>query len=624
MAATFLDLFYAKVVILQGLLDPAGAAAGLRAVDAGQASDLLDLLARTRGLTPEQRARIERVARRCLFLKGESVYLKLLRERGAVPEDRLRGVMWAVRDHASGRDVRMGELLAREGVLAAALDQELDAAAQAALERDNAGVTEKYRAAAYAGIERNSQTVADVLQALEQAGWPTAGPPPAPAPPPAPLPADETEGTRELAGGAPAFPPELARTGLDEKYVVLRKLGEGGMGAVYLAYEKDDAARERPMALKVVLDMAKSSDAAARFKREILATSMCAHENIIEIHDAAETADGSFYMAMECIDGEQLDEALKREGPLDLRRVVDLTEQALQGLEAIHQSNIVHRDIKPQNFRIWRDKAGRERLKIMDFGIARVLDAEDSGAGDQFYTTMAGKITGSPAYIAPESITEPTVDGRADLYSLGVTIYRIATGRLPFVAKEASEFLPMHLYQKPPLLREGRPDAPEPLERLVAWLLEKLPSRRPQTATEALALLRAEVRPVFDGGAPATPAAPQAVEAGGGFEATSAGQDAPIVVPGAADYGAAEVTAPHPPPVGDLAAPPPPAPLEAPPPPPPLFPEPAPGQVETVDETPLPGAHPAGGKGALIAVVAVFVVLLVVGGAAIAWFATRT
>ena len=113
-----------------------------------------------------------------------------------------------------------------------------------------------------------------------------------------------------------------------DRYETLKRLGEGGMGAVYLAYAKDDPQRERPVALKVVLDIAKSKDAAARFKREILATSMCAHENIIEIYDAAETDDGSFYMAMECIEGEQLDELMKREGPVSVPRTVEFMDQA--------------------------------------------------------------------------------------------------------------------------------------------------------------------------------------------------------------------------------------------------------------------------------------------------------
>ncbi|MBX3471895.1 MAG: protein kinase [Planctomycetes bacterium] len=582
MATTFLDLFVAKVAIQMGLLDPPGACAALRAVDLTP-SGLVEHLTSRLAVDPARARVVERHARRCLFLKGEALYLRFLRERGWVDDERLKPLLWQVRAHPSdGRDVRLGALLVQQGLISAEQDQAVAVQAGEALERDNQAVTARYRERGYVGVEQNSQSVAEVIaaEAAAQAPAPAAAPSEAAGTRTQILAADVAAGLRpissdrqpalarpaaagpELMGDlglsrdAPGqavalapeenttelrvrpadvlddtakFPaPELARTGLDEKYKVSRKLGEGGMGAVYLAFALDDAARERPMALKVVLDIAKSKDAAARFKREILATSMCAHENIIEIYDAAETADGSFYMAMEYLAGEQLDEVLKREGPLSIARVVDLVEQALEGLEAVHQANIVHRDIKPQNFRIWRDPAGRERLKLMDFGIARVLDAEETGAGDQFYMTMAGKITGSPAYIAPECIVNESLDGRADLYSLGVAIFRIATGRLPFVAKTPDEYLPMHLYKKPPLLRELLPDAPPELEAFTGRLLEKAPSKRFSDAGEALAALRAQVRPallregLIDGPAPAPAAAATVGErTPGGVETTA-------------------------------------------------------------------------------------------------------
>lgn len=565
MPSTFFDLFVAKVAIQLELLDPPGACAALRAVD--QASGgLLEHLAGRLAVAPATVKTVERHARRCLFLKGEAIYLRFLRERRWVDDEKLKPLLWTVRAHPhDGVDLRLGALLTQGGLITAEQDREVAAQTTEALDRDNESVTARYRERGYVGVEQNSQTVAEVISAAAQA------PPPRPQPmapasakhaapvqssrdpksaslggsntmilapevaagltPMADPPARPVRAGHELAGdlglsrespvaveertaelkkpaaaAEVAAVPELARTGLDQKFDIVRKLGEGGMGAVYLAFAKDDPARERPMALKVVLDIAKSKDAAARFKREILATSMCAHENIIEIHDAAETEDGSFFMAMEYVAGEQLDEVLKREGPLSIPRVVDFVEQALEGLEAVHRANIVHRDIKPQNFRIWRDKAGRERLKIMDFGIARVLDADDSGQGEQFFHTMAGKITGSPAYIPPESIVGETIDGRSDLYSLGIAIYRIATGRLPFVAKTPDEYLPMHLYKKPPPLREVLPDSPAELEAFALRLLEKAPGKRPKDATEALAELREKVRPALarEGFGPAT------------------------------------------------------------------------------------------------------------------------
>ena len=608
--ATFLDLFAAKVALQLGLLDAPSAVGGLQALDQGAAPDLPQWLARTRGVPADKTARVDRMARRCMFLKGEVVYLRLLRDRKLVDEEALRPFLLKVRQVVE-KDLRLGGLLVEARKLAPEVDRELATQGAEMLERDNVAVADRFRKASYAGIDQNMQTVAEVIQAADQAALASASTPsrPLPAPPrpigvaaspeatfglqPGPakvVPAeratqqlsplsesavlnDSNEKTSEFQGKGGAaqpddrrsassasepLPPELIRTGLDEKYHIGKKLGEGGMGAVYLAWAKDDEKRERPMALKVVLDGAKTADASARFKREILATSFCSDEHVIEIYDAAETKDGSFYMAMECIVGEQLDELLKREGPLPLTRLVPLIEQVLLGLDAIHRANIVHRDIKPQNFRIYRDPAGRERVKIMDFGIARVLDAEDSGAGEQFYTTMAGKITGSPAYIAPESITEPQIDQRADLYSLGIAIVRVATGRLPFVAKDPNEFLPMHLYKKPPLLRELLPDAPVEMEAFVSRLLEKAPNKRTPSAADALVELRQKVMPALglsgglNGGGQAAPAPTTAQPPGltatpppaslpaipampTGFEATAAdafpGAAGPIVAP---------------------------------------------------------------------------------------------
>ncbi len=684
MASTFLDLFVAKVAIQLGLLDPPGAAAALRAVDQGQGG-LVEHLRERLAVAPDVAARVEGHARRCLFLKGEAFYLRFLRERRWVDDERLKPLLWNVRAHpADGRDVRLGDLLVAQRLLSTEQDQQVEAQAREALDRDNDGVTARYRQRGYVGIEQNSQTVAEVIAA---AATVEAQPASQVASAPEATPSGVTSGARaaraelmgDLALSREATPavaldertselaapitapehdtarfaaPELARTGLHEKYHIGRKLGEGGMGAVYLAHAKDDDARERPLALKVVLDVAKSKDAAARFKREILATSMCAHENIIEIHDGGETDDGSFYMAMEYLAGEQLDEVLKREGPLSVPRVVDFVEQALEGLAAVHQANIVHRDIKPQNFRIWRDEGGRERLKIMDFGIARILDAEDSGAGDQFYMTMAGKITGSPAYIAPECIVNESLDGRADLYSLGVAIFRIATGRLPFVAKTPDEFLPMHLYKKPPPLRELLPDAPAELEAFTGRLLEKAPTKRFASADEALVDLRQKVRPALLGAAPTTmstaatspsAAAPGAADDPNGLETTTPDRGAVAFTPapGAGDQvrPGGELTPPREPLPHEVAvtaalgpdeaaglqatnggALTPPV-TDAPPAaaPPATAPHAAAPEVAT-PRADAPGAHvPAStGKGKLVLVAALIVVLLLVGAAATA------
>ena len=551
MAANFLDLFSAKVALELGLVEPEQARAALAAAD----RDGGGLLSQLNGVGQEQLRLVDQGGRRCLYLKGEDTYRRLLAQTvPGLPVDRVQEC--ARKAQQSNR--RLGAALVEAGLVDEARDRELVTRSQQAIEREAQETVRGLREQSFQGIETPSRMIAAVAAGLARspalrrtsrrmrkpstraprpAPPPVSGPAtavggsaaavaegtplePLPAPPPLPtlggpgvpsaplpMPGGQGEVTAEMSL---SLPPELAGSGLEEKYLVVRKLGEGGMGAVYLAYAKEDAQRrEKPMALKVVRPGAgaeRSKEAAARFKREILATSFCSHENIIEIYDANETRDGSYYMAMEYIEGEQLDEVLKREGPMPIPRLVGLLEQVLSGMVAYHAANIVHRDIKPQNFRVWRDAEGREHLKIMDFGIARILDAADSGMEEQFYRTISGKITGSPAYLSPESITDPDhVDQRADLYSLGITIYRVAANRLPFVAKEASEFLPLHLYSRPPSLKEIAPQTPPALEELYYSLLEKLPNKRIASAAAALELLRTRVRPALGGSAPAGP-----------------------------------------------------------------------------------------------------------------------
>ncbi len=291
------------------------------------------------------------------------------------------------------------------------------------------------------------------------------------------------------------FPNPLNGTGLETKYIPEKELGRGGMGAVYLAHEIDGG---RKVALKLILDAQKSADAVARFKREILATAMVDHDNVIHIWDAGETQDGAYFMAMESVPGEELADILEKRGALELKRCVHILDQILLGLESVHRGGVVHRDIKPENFRIFRDekKGGIERVKIMDFGIARLLN-KDSQFKDQIHQTMTGFITGSPAYIAPESVANPDVDQRADLYSLGISLYYMLCGKLPFEAKRPTDYLQMHLCETPPPLRQVNPKVPAELEAIVNKLLEKEPEDRYQNAEQVINDLNAKVHPVL-------------------------------------------------------------------------------------------------------------------------------
>jgi len=520
---SFEDLLAAKVAIQMGLIGPDVARKQLlAAVKSGKT--LAAELEASKAVDPATAKTIAGHARRCFFLKAESVYLGFLRQKKLVDEPTIESAR--VKQRQEGLRARLGVILTNEGKLKNEVDQAVLAEARASFQADNAQVTERYLARGFEGIERPSVTVSEVIGqpvvAVPESNTPArSSPRPTPAPSVQRALLDfgvgmDTGPAGDIAGighsqerpipaalaQAPAPKSPLAGTGLDEKYEVMKKVGEGGMGAVYLAKERNGG---RQLALKVVLDQEKSKEAAQRFKREILATSMCGHENIIEIYDAGETTDGSYYMAMEYVPGEELSDIIKREGAIPPLRAMDLFEQILEGIGAVHGADIVHRDLKPQNFRVWKDAAtGKERLKIMDFGIARVRNA-DQQFGDAFYKTMGGKITGSPAYIAPESITEPDVDGRADLYSLGIALFRMTTGKLPFTCKDPMEYLPKHLYEKPPVPSVFAPDrgiTPE-LDKVMLKLLEKRADSRYQTAAEVLSDIRTKVRPSLGNSGPA-------------------------------------------------------------------------------------------------------------------------
>ncbi|MDF1660925.1 MAG: serine/threonine-protein kinase [Planctomycetota bacterium] len=274
-------------------------------------------------------------------------------------------------------------------------------------------------------------------------------------------------------------------------YELIRKLGEGGNGIVYLTRGPDGS----ECALKVTHPGA-DKDILARFKREILATALFDHDNVIQIFDAGEYQK-AYFMAMEVLEGEEVRDLLKREGKLEIGRALELTRQILGGIGAAHRANIIHRDLKPENFMLL-DRDGKDFVKIMDFGIARILDQEEEFS-DQIFTTMAGKISGSPKYIAPESITEPSVDGRADIYTLGIIVFEMVTGTLPYHAARAMEYLQEHLYKAPKTIADVAPDLlyPESLQRFISRMLEKSPKKRFQTCEEALAFLTGMVIPDY-------------------------------------------------------------------------------------------------------------------------------
>ena len=250
-------------------------------------------------------------------------------------------------------------------------------------------------------------------------------------------------------------------------YYVVRLLGEGGFGEVYLA---ENPLLDRRAAIKVLhTGLAKDAELVRRFLNEARAASAIRHPNIIEVFDAGLTPEGAPYILMEFLEGGSLQKCLADEGRLSVARVLQIARQAGSALGAAHAAGIVHRDLKPENLFLVPDAPGAERLKILDFGIAKI---RRSGLAGGTQRTQSGLIMGSPAYMSPEQCKDSAdVDLRSDIYSFAVIVYEALAGRTPFVAATGTEMLVMHLTTPPPPL--GLADVPAHLEAAVLRALAK-------------------------------------------------------------------------------------------------------------------------------------------------------
>ena len=273
-------------------------------------------------------------------------------------------------------------------------------------------------------------------------------------------------------------------------YRVLGKIGEGGMGAVY---EAEDAGIGKHVAIKVLhKDHAKNSQIAARFINEARAINAVDHPGLVQVLSSDRLPDGTAYIVMELLKGETLNARLKAQGGrIPMQSAIQLGRQIASALAAAHSKSIVHRDLKPDNIMIVADSAfpTGERAKLLDFGIAK-LKLEYQGQGDQVMT-RAGVMMGTPLYMAPEQCRNASdVDEKADVYSLGVMLYRMLAGRPPFNAPGTGELMAMHIYMQPPPLGEADRSLPDPLVKLVHRMLAKNRTERPSMAEVAKELER--------------------------------------------------------------------------------------------------------------------------------------
>lgn len=257
-----------------------------------------------------------------------------------------------------------------------------------------------------------------------------------------------------------------------DKYRIEAKLGAGGMGFVYRATRLligDE------VAIKILHSGVTDPKAGDRFQREARAAARLKHPNVVTIHDFGITDDGMQYLVMELVEGESLRHIIQQQGVIVPSIAVEITRQVCDALDDAHQHNVIHRDIKPDNIVVKATVNGL-RVKVLDFGIAKL---RDDLAGN---LTQTGSILGTPHYMSPEQCLGEELDSRSDIYSLGIVVYEMLTGTVPFHAPSSSAVVVQHVTQPPPALRSINPAISPAIEFVVLNSLNKQREARPQTA----------------------------------------------------------------------------------------------------------------------------------------------
>ena len=274
--------------------------------------------------------------------------------------------------------------------------------------------------------------------------------------------------------------PTLIGQALDDRYEIIRKVGEGGMSSVYLAMDRTTRERRAIKVLSVALS--KDANAMERLRREASFGMRLAHPNVCHIIQLGETADGLVYVVMPFIEGELLSDRTHRLGQISLEETARLVTDIAAGVHLAHGLQIIHRDLKPENVIVSRHANGSEYGVVLDFGLAKERKAE----GELRKLTATGIILGTPAFMSPEQLRGKPIDPRSDIYALGLMTYEMLTGKLPFQGRTQQEMVIARLRSEPIPLREARPDLefPEPVERVLISSMQRHPDDRYQTTIE--------------------------------------------------------------------------------------------------------------------------------------------
>jgi len=315
----------------------------------------------------------------------------------------------------------------------------------------------------------------------------------------------------------------VPNTMVDGRYRVLSRLGSGGMADVFLA---EDQQLGRKVALKLLHHrFAQDPDFVERFRREAQAAAGLQHPNVVSVYDRG-SFDDTYYIAMEYLPGRSLKQLIRQEAPLDPLRAIDITIQILKAARFAHRRGVIHRDLKPHNVIV--DES--DHAKVTDFGIAR------AGASDM---TETGSIMGTAQYLSPEQAQGHAVNAGSDLYSIGVVLYEMLTGRVPFDADSAVSIALKHVSEAPPPPSQFNPNIPPELEQTVLWVLNKNAADRPADADQLITVLEHCREAITSAGAGQHTASMAAVAAAG----AAAGAGAAIAGPAVAAYEHAQAQA---------------------------------------------------------------------------------
>jgi serine/threonine-protein kinase len=283
--------------------------------------------------------------------------------------------------------------------------------------------------------------------------------------------------------------PFIGRDVLNGQFQILQKIGSGGMGSVYKALQP---AMNRMVAIKILHPkLASRKDLVSRFRREARAMSHLTHPNTVKVYLYGELEDGSLYIVMEYLEGKNLNQTVRAEGPMTIERGLPILIQACNALDEAHRAGIIHRDLKPENIFVTSQGGMKDFAKVLDFGLAKVTEREMRPGS--IILTQEGMVFGTPEFMSPEQAQGKSLTPGSDIYSLAVILYEVLTGKLPFDAKNPMEYIQLHVTTKPKPINERVPGRTFPplLWTVLSKALEKRSEDRYESAAEFAHALQA-------------------------------------------------------------------------------------------------------------------------------------